>query len=127
MNSHIIVLEIQTYSNSQQLSEDCLEIYRWTNNSTLQVEKPSSMCKLSKIWIIIMKRGKKYFWWGDYIMVNVLKFNSRWIGLQYAKVQEWKDCIVRIQNPGSHKKQRPSCFLLKNNSTMGYLENLLLR
>jgi hypothetical protein len=40
--------------------------------------------------------------------VNLLKFNRNWIGLQYAKLQEWKGLGVKIQSPNSHKKQRPS-------------------
>jgi hypothetical protein len=28
----------------------------------------------------------------------------RWIGLQYAKVQEWKGCVVKNQSPRFHNK-----------------------
>jgi hypothetical protein len=32
----------------------------------------------------------------------------RWIGLQYAKVEEWEGHVVKIQCQRSHKKQRSS-------------------
>jgi hypothetical protein len=34
----------------------------------------------------------------------------RWIGLQYAKVQEWKGHVIKIQSSRCHKKQMSSWF-----------------
>jgi hypothetical protein len=64
--------------------------------------------------IITIEGGEKFF--GEVAGLLSMFWNSieiRWIGLQYAKVQEWKGCVVKIQSPNSHKKQRSSWFSKK--------------
>ena len=56
-------------------------------------------CKIKTI-----EEGKEVFlvgWLDCYQFIEI-----RLMDLQYAKKQEWEGCMVKIQSPRSHKKQR---------------------